>query len=456
MNFLNKFAEKLNMDIIYRRIMPSVLCMCISLMCLAGSTWAWFTVSVSTGTQSIQAANFRVSVKVERLDGEQQSQTELQPVNMEDIPSPQLSEMGISPMALDLQDENPSSELSSVPSESPLPSPSVEPSPSTEPEPSVEPSPSPEISTEPSANPDALSTPENTDEIEIPSPEIYPSVSPEGDLMQMDIGDEGAEPSDEPEESNVFEIEQGENGIFAAELEPGNYRFTVIKEGNAKNGYCILEINGVARYIVFSEDVKEITFEDEFIAVVKDRKAAPNFVLATNWGILPEEIPEESIIISGTKVNTIIEENLGQEETPAPSESPEVSPSPSVEPSVSPSPSPEVSTEPSASPEVSPSVSPSPSIEPESSFEPSPSPEVSVEPSESPEASPSVSPSPSVEPEPSFEPSPSPEASIEPSESPKASTEPSVEQSKTTTETLESSLQGEEEETQGTIETPAP
>ncbi len=45
-------------------LMPSVLGICICAVCLAGSTFAWFTASQSTATQTIQAANYNVTTVV--------------------------------------------------------------------------------------------------------------------------------------------------------------------------------------------------------------------------------------------------------------------------------------------------------------------------------------------------------------------------------------------------------
>lgn len=44
--------------------MPSFLGIIICMVCLAGSTWAWFSASIQTSTQTIVSANFDISVTV--------------------------------------------------------------------------------------------------------------------------------------------------------------------------------------------------------------------------------------------------------------------------------------------------------------------------------------------------------------------------------------------------------
>lgn len=52
---------------ILRLLMPSVVGIFICMVCLAGSTWAWFSATVQTVPQTIEAANYDISVAV---DGE--------------------------------------------------------------------------------------------------------------------------------------------------------------------------------------------------------------------------------------------------------------------------------------------------------------------------------------------------------------------------------------------------
>lgn len=49
---------------ILRLLMPSVVGIFICMVCLAGSTWAWFSASVQTAPQTIEAANFDIAVTV--------------------------------------------------------------------------------------------------------------------------------------------------------------------------------------------------------------------------------------------------------------------------------------------------------------------------------------------------------------------------------------------------------
>lgn len=49
---------------ILRLIMPSFVGIVICMVCLAGSTWAWFTASISTPPQTIAAANFDMDVLI--------------------------------------------------------------------------------------------------------------------------------------------------------------------------------------------------------------------------------------------------------------------------------------------------------------------------------------------------------------------------------------------------------
>lgn len=49
---------------ILRLLMPSVIGIALCMVCLAGSTWAWFSASVQTAPQTIEAANFDISAAV--------------------------------------------------------------------------------------------------------------------------------------------------------------------------------------------------------------------------------------------------------------------------------------------------------------------------------------------------------------------------------------------------------
>lgn len=49
---------------IQRLLMPSVVGIALCMVCLAGSTWAWFSASVQTAPQTIEAANFDIAVTV--------------------------------------------------------------------------------------------------------------------------------------------------------------------------------------------------------------------------------------------------------------------------------------------------------------------------------------------------------------------------------------------------------
>ncbi len=428
MNFINKFTEKLNMDIIYRRIMPSILCMCISLMCLAGSTWAWFTSTVSVPTQSIQAANFRVTVTVEKLSDTQPNNIEPQSENIEGIPSPE-----ISLMSLDVADDTVLPEESSALAESTEPTPTVEPSPSAEP--TVSPSVSPEVSAEPTESPLPSSISGN--------PEASPSELPEGNLMQMDL----------LEGNDDIEIEANK-GVHTYHVTTGEWEFTVKidEDCSATKGYCVVTVSRGekhdVRYILFDKTKDLVTF-----TVKADEEKTVE--ISTSWGA-PVSTDAIEIINGGEEIgnfNTDTTE-IDTEETPAPSESPEptptVEPSPSVEPTVEPSvsPSPEASTEPTESPRVSPS--------PDVSTEPTPTPSVETTVSPSPEGSPRVTPEPTPSTEPSTEPTvtPSIEPTVNPTvePSPKENVEPSSEPE------LQSDFSEEngEDEIPRPIETPAP
>ena len=55
---------------ILRLLMPSVVGIFICMVCLAGSTWAWFSASVQTVAQTIEAANFDISAAVIDASGQ--------------------------------------------------------------------------------------------------------------------------------------------------------------------------------------------------------------------------------------------------------------------------------------------------------------------------------------------------------------------------------------------------
>ncbi len=57
----HKIEEK---DSLTAMLLPSMLGIVLCAVCLMGSTWAWFTATQSTATQTIQAANYEVSAVV--------------------------------------------------------------------------------------------------------------------------------------------------------------------------------------------------------------------------------------------------------------------------------------------------------------------------------------------------------------------------------------------------------
>ena len=54
---------------ILRLLLPSAVGIALCMVCLAGSTWAWFTASVQTQPQTIAAANFDISAALTTEDG---------------------------------------------------------------------------------------------------------------------------------------------------------------------------------------------------------------------------------------------------------------------------------------------------------------------------------------------------------------------------------------------------
>lgn len=70
--------EKPSDENILRLLMPSVVGIALCMVCLAGSTWAWFSASVQTVAQTIEAANFDISAAV--IDASGQSVPSGQPL----------------------------------------------------------------------------------------------------------------------------------------------------------------------------------------------------------------------------------------------------------------------------------------------------------------------------------------------------------------------------------------
>ncbi len=54
---------------ILRMLMPSLLGILLCMVCLAGTTWAWFSASLQTGPQTLTAANFEVTAIVTEEGG---------------------------------------------------------------------------------------------------------------------------------------------------------------------------------------------------------------------------------------------------------------------------------------------------------------------------------------------------------------------------------------------------
>ncbi len=59
-----KHSKPKQSDNIFKLLMPSLLGICICAVCLMGGTFAWFTASQSTATQTITAANYEVTTIV--------------------------------------------------------------------------------------------------------------------------------------------------------------------------------------------------------------------------------------------------------------------------------------------------------------------------------------------------------------------------------------------------------
>ncbi len=62
--YKGKHHRKEEKDNFTAMLMPSVLGILLCAVCLMGSTWAWFTATQSTATQTIQAADYNVSAVV--------------------------------------------------------------------------------------------------------------------------------------------------------------------------------------------------------------------------------------------------------------------------------------------------------------------------------------------------------------------------------------------------------
>ncbi len=73
--YRGKYCKPKEKDPIFSMLMPSLLGIAVCSVCLAGSTFAWFTASQSTATQTLRAANYEVSARI------QSGETELDAVN---------------------------------------------------------------------------------------------------------------------------------------------------------------------------------------------------------------------------------------------------------------------------------------------------------------------------------------------------------------------------------------
>ncbi len=68
--YKGKYYKKEEKDNLTAMLLPSILGIILCAVCLMGSTWAWFTATQSTGTQTIQAANYEVSAVIKLNDTE--------------------------------------------------------------------------------------------------------------------------------------------------------------------------------------------------------------------------------------------------------------------------------------------------------------------------------------------------------------------------------------------------
>ncbi len=62
--YKSKHTKKETSGNLTAMLLPSILGIIICAICLMGSTWAWFTATQSTETQTIQAANYTVIIKL--------------------------------------------------------------------------------------------------------------------------------------------------------------------------------------------------------------------------------------------------------------------------------------------------------------------------------------------------------------------------------------------------------
>ena len=56
--------EEMRKDGLKPILLPSVLGICVCVICVCGMTWAWFSTSISGGTNTIKAAHYEISVEV--------------------------------------------------------------------------------------------------------------------------------------------------------------------------------------------------------------------------------------------------------------------------------------------------------------------------------------------------------------------------------------------------------
>lgn len=68
--FYNPRHSKPADENILRLLMPSVVGIALCMVCLAGSTWAWFSASIQTEPQTIEAASFDISAVVTDAGGQ--------------------------------------------------------------------------------------------------------------------------------------------------------------------------------------------------------------------------------------------------------------------------------------------------------------------------------------------------------------------------------------------------
>ncbi len=68
--YKGKYYKKEEKDNLTALLLPSMLGIILCAVCLMGSTWAWFTATQSTATQTIQAANYTVSAVIKQDETE--------------------------------------------------------------------------------------------------------------------------------------------------------------------------------------------------------------------------------------------------------------------------------------------------------------------------------------------------------------------------------------------------